>query len=574
MENNELEELEPEELFEDYSDGDDENLVIEDGYVNNSNNSATSFISNARNLRQRANDLRTSLNKNNKMANSSIRSSNVNKNMPTSNGSKVPEKLGNNSNKLSALKQAMNYRKMLKNKQDDNSESAEASLDPAKEKAAKNETKRQIAGDMAKQVTKAIIDKIPPALKLKILLVIVIVVSVLLLFLAVILYFADEKFEDKAATVSYIATGQASYKGGYYDIKGYLLEAGYCIDEDCNTKNAYKYISGIEELFEDYNADDCIEAGYKIDEGVNLIVATATYQREEEEFFGLDMSTSEYSKKLDGYLEEYENLIEASFDEKEVKTDGDTLTCYSFNEDNFKDYVVSEEGYLNTYRDDLGSLTETDRNNYYDEITSESEKIKSTIEDSNNMAGMAGGGQIIYNAGEYSGWKQFDSRWGGIMMGQSNKTIKQIGCLVTSIAIQMARADVKLNNGNELNPGNFVLALNASSGSFTSGGGLYWASVTNVASNFHYMNQIKIDGYTNNQKVSTITSYMQQGYYVVAHINGSKTSNTSNHWIAIVNSSNNDIYMLDPGKSGSDLLSVNAHHGLEYVDQFSIYKKS
>ena len=185
MEDNELEELEPEELFEDYSDGYDETPVIEDGNVDNSNNSATSFISNARNLGQRANDLRASLNKDNstnQMANSSIRSSNMNKNMSTSNGSKVPEKLGSNSSKLSALKQAMNYRKMLKNKQSDNSESAEANLSPEKEKAVKNETKRQIAGDMAKQAAKAIIDKIPPALKLKILLVIAIIVSVVILF--------------------------------------------------------------------------------------------------------------------------------------------------------------------------------------------------------------------------------------------------------------------------------------------------------------------------------------------------------------------------------------------------------
>ena len=38
-------------------------------------------------------------------------------------------------------------------------------------------------------------------------------------------------------------------------------------------------------------------------------------------------------------------------------------------------------------------------------------------------------------SGDYVTWKQYEGSWTGVQLGNSGKTIKQIGCLVTSLAI-------------------------------------------------------------------------------------------------------------------------------------------
>ena len=76
--------------------------------------------------------------------------------------------------------------------------------------------------------------------------------------------------------------------------------------------------------------------------------------------------------------------------------------------------------------------------------------------------------------GDYANWKQYEGSWVGVQLGSSGKTIKQIGCLVTSVSMQIAKSGVQTNI-SDFNPGTFVEFLN-SHGGFVSGGNFVWTA--------------------------------------------------------------------------------------------------
>lgn len=154
------------------------------------------------------------------------------------------------------------------------------------------------------------------------------------------------------------------------------------------------------------------------------------------------------------------------------------------------------------------------------------------------------------SSGEYASWKQYEGEWIGVNVGTSGKTIKQIGCLATSIAIQIARSGVATNINGEFNPGTFVEYLNNHGGFY--GGNLNWNGVTNAAPSFVYQDRIYFDGYTKEQKLNAIREIVSQsGVYAVCEVKG----NTGQHWVAIDSVNGNTINMMDPGSSATDMWS-------------------
>ena len=151
--------------------------------------------------------------------------------------------------------------------------------------------------------------------------------------------------------------------------------------------------------------------------------------------------------------------------------------------------------------------------------------------------------------GDYMQWKQADPKWASTPIGSSGETLGKIGCLVTSIAMQIARSNVDTSIvGDDFNPGTFVEALNKNNG-FTSGGALNWNAVTTVVPSFKYMGQESVSGYTKDQKLSKLKELVDKGYYVVAEVKGS----TGQHWVAVVSVSGETITMMDPASSSTDM---------------------
>ena len=138
--------------------------------------------------------------------------------------------------------------------------------------------------------------------------------------------------------------------------------------------------------------------------------------------------------------------------------------------------------------------------------------------------------------------------WSNTRMGNSGKTICNIGCLVTSVSMLIAKSGVQTNIPN-FNPGTFVEFLN-SNGGFVSGGNFVWAGATKAAPSFKYQGSVYVLGMTKQQKLEKLRSLIsQQGVYVVAEVKG----NTGQHWVAVDSINGDVINMMDPGTGSTDM---------------------
>ena len=153
------------------------------------------------------------------------------------------------------------------------------------------------------------------------------------------------------------------------------------------------------------------------------------------------------------------------------------------------------------------------------------------------------------STGPYASWKQYQGPWINVQLGNSGKTIKNIGCAATSVAILIAKSGVPTTIN--LNPGTFVEKLNANGG-FGSGsclGCINWSAASVVAPTFRYTSSINLSGYSKVQKLSTLRNLLNQGYYVTAEVKG----NTGEHWVAIDAIQGDNVIMMDPGSTATNL---------------------
>ena len=151
--------------------------------------------------------------------------------------------------------------------------------------------------------------------------------------------------------------------------------------------------------------------------------------------------------------------------------------------------------------------------------------------------------------GEYAKWKQYEGEWVNVTLGNSGRTIKQIGCLATSLAIQVAKSGVQTNI-SDFNPGTFVKAMSAKGAFGVHGDLLSYASVQNVAPKFRYENVIDISGMNKEAKFNKIKEIVNQpGVYAVAEVMG----NTGQHWVAIDSVKGDIINMMDPGSKATNM---------------------
>lgn len=153
-------------------------------------------------------------------------------------------------------------------------------------------------------------------------------------------------------------------------------------------------------------------------------------------------------------------------------------------------------------------------------------------------------GSIGIATGEWYTWKQYDSAWKHVSLGgDPNVTLGKYGCLITSIAMQIAASGTPVSLPN-FNPGTFVAAMPHAfdqNGNWL--GGNTWAS---FAPNFKMIDQVELVGDTN-VKADTIAQWISEGYYLVVRVK----YNTGQHWVAITGVENGNVIMADPGDSSS-----------------------
>ena len=152
---------------------------------------------------------------------------------------------------------------------------------------------------------------------------------------------------------------------------------------------------------------------------------------------------------------------------------------------------------------------------------------------------------------DYRNWKQCGASWSNLIVPKSNETMCSIGCLITSVSIQIAKS------GTETKVGNFDPGIAMNSFSFVDGGNFIWDSARNFAPNFIYKTSISLVGMNKANIIRKLNSYDSNKYYIVLHVARINSSSPS-HFVAMdyVNESNNDIYMIDPASNEINLYNM------------------
>ncbi len=142
----------------------------------------------------------------------------------------------------------------------------------------------------------------------------------------------------------------------------------------------------------------------------------------------------------------------------------------------------------------------------------------------------------------YYNWKQYDSQWGNKTIG--TKTISQIGCAATSIAMLIVHSGLK--NESNFDPGTFVSSMK-NVGGFKNND-IIWGKVGSAVPGFEYYTSYTFSDKTSySNKVAKIKSYVDNGYYVVV------TVNNYGHYVAVYGATDSKVTMMDPNTYSSDL---------------------
>ena len=170
--------------------------------------------------------------------------------------------------------------------------------------------------------------------------------------------------------------------------------------------------------------------------------------------------------------------------------------------------------------------------------------------------------------GDYAEWKQTSkvgyAPWENTPLGNSDATIRSAGCLMTSIAIQIARSGTAVTI-SDFNPGTFVEWQNEHNG-FTSDGNFKW-NLSGVAPNFKKVvdhRHLSSTGPNSSRVVGEVSDLINKGYYVVIHVSG---ASTSNHWVAVDKVQDNKIYIYDP--AGPNGLVTQKYTAIDSIVAFS-----
>lgn len=125
----------------------------------------------------------------------------------------------------------------------------------------------------------------------------------------------------------------------------------------------------------------------------------------------------------------------------------------------------------------------------------------------------------------YPMYKQCDPQWGSHQIGTSSKTICQVGCLMSSVAMALA------GTGHSYNPGTLNTWL-THHGGYVSGDAFVWASVNSIG--------LTYEGKVSN---SQIKAELDKGRVVILNVHN------GGHWVLAHGYSGDNILVNDPGFS-------------------------
>jgi hypothetical protein len=160
-------------------------------------------------------------------------------------------------------------------------------------------------------------------------------------------------------------------------------------------------------------------------------------------------------------------------------------------------------------------------------------------------------------AEDYHKWRQTDSRWGSVCLGNANHTMAKEGCLVTAVAILAVHSGTK--DPETFNPGTFAESLNAVN-AFSDGAIASWAKVTEVIPEIKLVDAYYFQSSTQSGKAAEMKQFMDQGYYMTCNVGG--------HWVFIQAINGDNVSMIDPAKDSTDLF---ASYSLYNISELRVF---
>ena len=155
-------------------------------------------------------------------------------------------------------------------------------------------------------------------------------------------------------------------------------------------------------------------------------------------------------------------------------------------------------------------------------------------------------GKVEYNSysgdvGDYAKWKQCDSRWGSIALGEKN--VCSWGCLLVSMSMIVAHSGVDTGAITDFNPGTFIKAMK-NAGVVNSSGNTSF-NISSVIPNMSESTSYPKNDY------SKIKQLADSGCFIILEV---KTHCSGQHWVAVDSAASakagwTSVYIWDPGSS-------------------------
>ena len=146
--------------------------------------------------------------------------------------------------------------------------------------------------------------------------------------------------------------------------------------------------------------------------------------------------------------------------------------------------------------------------------------------------------------GRYYDWKQYDPRWASVVL--TNKTMKQVGCLATTVAMLAVRGG--LRGEADFDPGVFAAEMRKVGG-FNADDDLLWEALPKAVPGLTAETPWeRLDG-SRAEKTAKLKEYLDKGYQVAVAVRG------GGHWVALRSATGGRAVMMDPGSAATDLFA-------------------
>jgi len=154
----------------------------------------------------------------------------------------------------------------------------------------------------------------------------------------------------------------------------------------------------------------------------------------------------------------------------------------------------------------------------------------------------------------YYEWKQYDPRWASVVL--TNQTMKQVGCLATSIAMLAVRAGLRGQDG--FDPGVFAAEMKKAGG-FNEDDDLVWEAIPQAVPGLTAQTPWeRLDG-TQAEKTTRLKGYLDKGYQVAVAVK------YGGHWVALRSVTGGKAVMMDPASASDDLFAKYPAKGVTRV---------